>query len=894
MRRHVFLSLLLLASLLLASQADAADILVIGPEDQAAEMTRWADPLGISAEWLHPDAILSEELLAGSTALALLVPGGAKPRMLTEAEGVALHEFLRGGGRAYLEYTALPEQSFPGWSMMGEAARNGFARPVVEVDNLLRSGLERGMLLQDLDSWFLPIDSPSGVTPLLGYGNWVGDHRVDHDVVEAPIAIAVTIDLEREQLIRRVTQASGGLTKGYIADRVTLSVSTDGSTFERLGEVLAQDFRDDFFAVFDVDDAPARYVRLVAQKEKKSPTTDFLVVNGIQVIDTEGSNVSEGASYTVQRDNRPARAFEGGNLTDGGPPRSWEEDRTHLYPAPTLSGIGRRTGDALVEAAIGDGSLLVAAAPFSAMRLLGSQPECHWEALHWGVMDHLGGGEGAAANRPEIDECPVKARGVVYLDINENNVRDEGEPGIPGVPVSDGRRVVLTDQEGRWELPVEGDAELFVIKPSGYALPTNDRGTPQFYYVHRPGGSPPFEFSGVPPTGPIPGSIDFPLRPAEESPRFRVVLFADPQPQFPSQLDYTLRTAVSEIRNSVSTDFGMTLGDIVGDNLDLLDGYTAGTALTGIPFHGVVGNHDLNFDSLGNRYATETYIHHFGPTTYSFNVGRVHFVAMNNIIYQGGGATQYREGFTSGNLDWLRENMRHVPGDHLVVIATHAPIIRSNGRTAAGAEELFAILEDRHRILAVAGHEHIGYNRRLGPNDGWNGEGEFHLMIIPTVSGAWWGGPRDIEGIPFALQRDGTPHGYTLVDFDGDRYLPRYKAIGKPADHQMRIHPPMPHGGDEEGAFRLIVNIFDGVIGGSDVAMRVNGGPWREMHHAPQPAPSVLHVYPDLADRAPDSHHIWEARIEEAELPGGANLIEVDYRDILGREIRNSLIFLVE
>ncbi len=64
------------------------------------------------------------------------------------------------------------------------------------------------------------------------------------------------------------------------------------------------------------------------------------------------------------------------------------------------------------------------------------------------------------------------AQGYVFEDQNGNGQRDAGEPGLSGVGVSNGREVVLTDQEGRYLLPVEcSGSTLFVIKPSGYQSP---------------------------------------------------------------------------------------------------------------------------------------------------------------------------------------------------------------------------------------------------------------------------------------------------------------------------------------------------------------------------------------------------------------------------------------
>jgi len=49
------------------------------------------------------------------------------------------------------------------------------------------------------------------------------------------------------------------------------------------------------------------------------------------------------------------------------------------------------------------------------------------------------------------------ARGVVYEDRNANGQRDQGEPGVAEVPVSNQLEVVLTDAEGGYALPITDD-----------------------------------------------------------------------------------------------------------------------------------------------------------------------------------------------------------------------------------------------------------------------------------------------------------------------------------------------------------------------------------------------------------------------------------------------------
>src|SRR5690606_6474697 len=80
--------------------------------------------------------------------------------------------------------------------------------------------------------------------------------------------------------------------------------------------------------------------------------------------------------------------------------------------------------------------------------------------------------------------------GYVYHDANGNGQRDRREPGVAGVSVSNGVQVVATADKGHYELPVDQDNIIFVIKPSGYAVPTDEDSLPKFYYIHKPNGSP--------------------------------------------------------------------------------------------------------------------------------------------------------------------------------------------------------------------------------------------------------------------------------------------------------------------------------------------------------------------------------------------------------------------
>src|SRR5690606_20025686 len=71
--------------------------------------------------------------------------------------------------------------------------------------------------------------------------------------------------------------------------------------------------------------------------------------------------------------------------------------------------------------------------------------------------------------------------GVVFEDGNGNGLRDDGEAGIAGVAVSNGRDVVRTDAEGRYALPMAPGQTIFVVKPAGWRAPDGADGLPAFW-----------------------------------------------------------------------------------------------------------------------------------------------------------------------------------------------------------------------------------------------------------------------------------------------------------------------------------------------------------------------------------------------------------------------------
>src|SRR5690606_25857058 len=134
-----------------------------------------------------------------------------------------------------------------------------------------------------------------------------------------------------------------------------------------------------------------------------------------------------------------------------------------------------------------------------------------------------------------------------------------------------GTDVVLTDFEGKYELPVDDDNIISVIKPAGYAVPVDENNLPEFFYIHKPKGSPGLKFKGVEPTGKLPGSVDFALYAVEEPQEFTTLVFGDPQPYTSEEMEYFARDVVTEVEGIKNVAFGLSLGDLVGNDLSLFN-----------------------------------------------------------------------------------------------------------------------------------------------------------------------------------------------------------------------------------------------------------------------------------------------------------------------------------
>ena len=522
-----------------------------------------------------------------------------------------------------------------------------------------------------------------------------------------------------------------------------------------------------------------------------------------------------------------------------------------------------------------------------------------------------------ALTLPNVAET---AQGTVFIDANNNGIHDSGESPVAGVRVSNGVDIAVTNQLGHYELMIDGDTIVFVTKPAGYGLPVNGDQIPQFYYIHRPQGSPPnLRYPGVEPTGPLPDTIDFPLLSQEEPNHFDVVLMADPQPQTEVELSFIRDDVVAEL---IGTDarFGMTMGDLMFDDLSLFKRYNRLIGRIGIPWFNVPGNHELNFGVSSDAESLETYTRHYGPPYYSFEYANVVFIVLDNVFYEGSvqptreyprGRGSYVGRIDERQLAWLTHEISHVPSSKLVFLAMHVPLMSSNGPVARihtdNAVAVLDLLDDHPHVYSVAGHMHAAEHVYLDSTGNMSEGGRFHHHILSTVSGSWWSGPFDDRGIPTAVQSDGTPNGYHILTVDDVSPSVRLKAASLDPNFQMRISFDRAFHSDtfnglrdfrpgelfdgrmteaQTAGTRVYVNLFDGGPK-STVAFRVNGGDSMPMVRVPGRDPTFLELLNRYADVMKSwaepypSQHLWVAPLPQ--LDAGAYTLAVEGIDEFSR-----------
>lgn len=374
-----------------------------------------------------------------------------------------------------------------------------------------------------------------------------------------------------------------------------------------------------------------------------------------------------------------------------------------------------------------------------------------------------------------------------YAKPMKGKVQCEGK-GVAGVVVSDGFSTVLTDSKGRFSLEQAPQARfVFISTPSGYL--SSVRGGEDCFWQNVEPGKKSYDFSL--------------LRNPQDDSRHNVIVIADPQvsdaDEFPGLRHNA--AAVKRCYDELSPEgytFGICLGDIVGWNHALYPEYNDIMDSTGVSFRTVIGNHDMTNYGRSFEGSTRDYEKMYGPTYYSFNVGKVHYIVLNDNFYVG--KDWYYIGYLpEDQLHWMEQDLSSVGTDMKVVVSMHIPTtLREWDRT--GYNFNFSHIADvlcnkkavydmlaPYDAMILSGHIHTGNNEII--ND------RLIEQNVTSLGGAWWCGPICV---------DGGPAGFKLLGFDGTDVKWKFIGADTPEDYQMKVYVDSPRYPGE-----VVVNVWD-------------------------------------------------------------------------------------
>lgn len=487
-------------------------------------------------------------------------------------------------------------------------------------------------------------------------------------------------------------------------------------------------------------------------------------------------------------------------------------------------------------------------------------------------------------------QAGLKVKGIVYHDRNGDGIfeRQKDKP-LKGVAVSNGREVAVTDKSGMYELPLRDNCVIFVIKPRNWMVPVDENHLPRFYYIHSTEGLSGTNFTGLSPTGPLPASVDFPLYPSREPDKMDVLVLGDTQPRDDKEIYYMAYDVLPELIG-LNASFGVTLGDIVFDDLNLYDHLIGTLSAIGIPMRYVAGNHDNDYTGNDLASARGTWLRTFGPAYYSFTHGPAHFIILDDIRWIVEPTRRYyRTGLGEDQMEFLRNEIRRINKDQLLVLLSHIPYEKSTEWESPEEKKAFYELIASHpNTISLAAHTHRHYHQLIGEAEGFPGDKPHHLVSVGTVCGSWWAGAPDEYGIPHAMMSDGTPNCYTILHLDGNKWKMSWKAPRRPADFQMHIHAPDVISSGTDETIQVTVNVFNALPSASVLMKIGDDGEWIKMENTLQGDPFRMEVmarekqiveipWRALGNPAP-SEHIW-ATEQKVNLSPGVYTIHIRAAD---------------
>ena len=361
--------------------------------------------------------------------------------------------------------------------------------------------------------------------------------------------------------------------------------------------------------------------------------------------------------------------------------------------------------------------------------------------------------------------------------------------GLAGVVVSDGVEVVKTDSKGVYQMKSKKyHGYVFVSTPSGYEPLTNGI-LPRFHAPLKANAA-------------TAERVDFQLRKVDGQENHRMLMLGDIHLAKRTDDQKQFADFVKDVNATISGTSGkvyaMTLGDMTWDLYWIVNNYsfkeylTDAAGIKGVMLYHTIGNHDHSMYYMGDFDTVKEYKELIGPTYYSFNIGQVHYVVLDDVECKNATPSQDEKGnacyertydgrVVPDELAWLRKDLASVPNGTPLVVTMHIPLYNKDGKySLKEASTLAGILKPYPEVHLYTAHTHTVYNGDELATD--------HLFEhnAGSICGTWWWSGKETPGVH--IGQDGSPGGYTILDIAGTAFKWQYKATGAGVDYQFRTY----------------------------------------------------------------------------------------------------------
>ena len=408
-------------------------------------------------------------------------------------------------------------------------------------------------------------------------------------------------------------------------------------------------------------------------------------------------------------------------------------------------------------------------------------------------------------------------------------VKDNAGNPVEGVVVSDGLQCVRTNMDGSFYLEsnISKTKFVFISTPTGY-LPEVSGGIPRHYKL----------LSSVSPSGGIYNMGNYVLTPVSNPNRFTLLITADPQPRKNNwtldkvaykSLDacqdlYQELYDVSQAINDRQV-YGICLGDIVHEDMSLYAQYNSALATLAYPTYNIIGNHDNDPSAADDDAAAAPFESYYGPRNYSFNIGGIHFVVLDNLIMKENPSennlTSFDQGLTDDIWTWLQADMAMIPTTTKIMVCAHSPMFKyisgsertntakhggSTNTSEGGAYGYGDLFDQYPEVHAWAGHTHVGFNFIYSST---HRHRNVQVHTLARSTGELWTNE---------YLAAGTPRGFTIVEVDNGNISWKFH----PVTRQRGAFQGVTSGYCSAGAPAYTWRDWD--YNGSGVAVMRNGG----------------------------------------------------------------------